>query len=97
MAGEQPDLKLVPYQRGELSADERAAVERHLEQCADCRGSADSSAAILSQVARAVDEVRAPDWNIYRAELRHKLAARQAGGRSGARWVPRENRLPVLG
>ena len=98
MAGEHPDLKLMPYQRGELSADERAAVERHLEQCADCRESADSSAAILSQVARAVDEVLAPDWTSYRAELRRKLAEKQAGGRSvGARWWRRELRLPVLG
>ncbi len=48
------------------------------------------------RVARAVDEVRAPDWTSYRAELRHKLAEKQASG-GGARWGRRELRLPVLG
>lgn len=97
MSANHPDIELVPYLRGELSADERAQIERHLKECADCRKSVDSSAAILSELAHTVDEVRAPDWNVYRAELRHKLAEKQArGGGVGMRWWRRELRLPVL-
>lgn len=97
MSANHPDLELVPYLRGELSADARAHVERHLEQCAQCRASAESSAAILSDVARVVVEVRAPDWTAYRAELSRKLADRQAAGADvGMRWWRRpELRLPV--
>ena len=88
----------MPYLRGELDADERARIEDHLEECADCRKSAASSAAILSELAHAVDEVRAPDWNVYRAELRRKLAKKQVHGAVGReRWWRRELQLPVLG
>ena len=98
MASNHPDFELVPYLRGELSADEHARVQRHLEECADCRAAADSSAAILSQLARAVDEVGVPDWTSYRAELRRKLAEKQAIGHDlGARWWRPELRVPVLG
>jgi anti-sigma-K factor RskA len=98
MSGNHPDFDLVPYLRGELSADERTRVERHLEECADCRKLADSSVVILSKLAQAIDEVRPPDWNVYRAELRRKLAEKQAEGRdAGARWWRRELRLPELG
>lgn len=92
-----PDLDLVPYIRGELSADERARVERHLEDCARCRETAASSSAILAQVSRALDEVRAPDWNAYRAELHRKLADRDGRGRvDKKRWWPSQLRLPVI-
>jgi anti-sigma-K factor RskA len=98
MPSNHPDTELVPYLRGELSADERAQIERHLEECADCRKSAASSNAILSELAHAVDEVRAPDWNVYRAELSRKLGEKQARGAiAGERWWRRELRLPVLG
>src|SRR4029077_5769820 len=98
MPSNHPDSELVPYLRGELSADDQARVLRHLEDCADCRAAADSSSAILSQLARAVDDVGAPDWTSYRAELMRKLAERQAIGRDiRARWWRPELRLPVVG
>jgi anti-sigma factor RsiW len=100
-ANNHPETELVPYVRGELSADERARVERHLEQCAQCRKSVESSSAILSQLARAVDDVPAPDWTNYRAELRRKLSAAQAGTegvRERSRWrrLRTDVRLPVF-
>ena len=98
MASNHPDFELVPYLRGELSADERAKVQRHLEDCADCRAAAASSAAILPQLALAVDAVDTPDWTSYRAELRRKLSERHASGRDlRTRWWRPELRLPVLG
>ncbi len=46
-----PEADLLPYLRGELSADERHRLERHLAGCALCRESIDSSAAILRAIA----------------------------------------------
>ncbi|MGC2303004.1 anti-sigma factor family protein [Candidatus Binatus sp.] len=100
MATNHPDTEIVPYLRGELSADEQARVGAHLEGCAQCRDSADASAAILSNIARVVDDVREPDWAQYRGELKRKLRARQAGSatvRGRWRWRREDLRLPVFG
>jgi anti-sigma factor RsiW len=100
MAAIHPETELIPYLRGELSADERARVGAHLEGCAQCRESADASSAMLSSLARAVDAVREPDWADYRGELRRKLRASQAGRAGvGGRWRLRraDLRLPVFG
>ncbi len=100
MAGIHPDTELIPYLRGELSADERAQVGAHLEGCAQCRESAEASSAILSNLARVVDEVRDPDWAEYRAGLKRKLRASEASsGSVRKRWrLRREDlRLPVFG
>ena len=78
MATNHPDTEIVPHLRGELSAEERARVGAHLEGCAQCRESADASAAILSNLARVVDHVGEPDWVEYRGELRRKLRNAQA-------------------
>jgi anti-sigma factor RsiW len=94
MAGIHPETELVPYLRGELSADERARVAAHLEQCAQCREAAKASSAILLNLVRAVEEVREPDWAQYRGELMRKLRKAQAGsGRAPERWWTR----PVFG
>ncbi len=89
MAGLHPETELVPYLRGELSAEERARVGAHLEGCAQCREAAKASSAILSNLARVVDDVREPDWTEYRGELRRKLREAQAGSASvrGRRWT----------
>ena len=100
MAEIHPETELIPYLRGELSADERARVGAHLEGCAQCRASAEASSAILTSLARVVDEVRDPDWTAYRAELTRKLRARQAGSATlRGRWRSRraDLRLPVFG
>lgn len=87
MADNHPDLELIPYLHGELSAEDRVRVEVHLQQCADCRESAESSSKILANVARAVDQVPAPNWSAYRAELKSKLADRQSTGRGAlSQW-----------
>jgi len=100
MAAIHPETELVPYLRGELSADDRARVGAHLEGCAQCRESAEASSAILSDLARAVDEVREPDWAEYRAELKRKMRAGQAPSaviRGRWRWRRADVRLPVFG
>lgn len=97
MAGSHPETELVPYLRGELSPDERARVGEHLEGCAQCREAAKASSAILSNLARVVDEVREPDWAQYRGELKRKLREAQAGRERvrGPWW--KDLRPPVFG
>lgn len=100
MATIHPETEIVPYLRGELSADERARVGTHLEGCAQCRAAAEASSAILSNLAKVVDDVREPDWAAYRGELKRKLRASQAGGasmRGRSRWRREDLRLPVFG
>ena len=92
MATIHPESEIVPYLRGELNADERTRISTHLEGCAQCRASAEASSAILSNLARVIDEVREPDWTTYRAELKRKLRDAQAS--RGRLW---DLRLPVLG
>jgi len=94
MAGIHPETELVPYLRGELSANERARVGAHLEGCAQCREAAKASSAILSSLALVVDDMREPDWAEYRGELRHKLRKAQA---SGGRVPERLWTRPVFG
>ncbi len=88
MTAKHPETELVPYLRGELNASERVQVERHLEQCLQCRKWAVSAAAILSQVAASVNDVRAPEWTNYRADLGRKLRAVANGRRvaQGTWW-----------
>ncbi|HKN13549.1 MAG TPA: zf-HC2 domain-containing protein [Candidatus Binatus sp.] len=100
MAENHPDTELIPYLRGELSPDERARVRTHLEGCAQCRESAEESSAIVSNLARVVDDVREPDWADYQRELKRKLRAAQAGNagvRGRWRWRRADVRLPVFG
>jgi anti-sigma factor RsiW len=100
MAANHPEIELIPYLRGELSADERARVGAHLEECAQCRDFAEASSAILSNLARVVDNVREPDWASYRGELKRKLRASRAGDagvRGKWRWRRADVRLPAFG
>jgi anti-sigma factor RsiW len=98
MAGIHPETELIPYLRGELSADERARVGAHLEGCAQCRESAEASSAILANLAQVVEGVRDPDWATYRAGLTRKLRARQASSVRGRwRWRREDLRLPAFG
>ena len=98
MATNHPDTEIVPYLRGELSAEEHARVGAHLEGCAQCRESAQASSAMLSNLARVVDDVREPDWTEYRAGLKRKLRASQAPDasvRGRWRWQREDVRLPL--
>jgi anti-sigma factor RsiW len=96
MATVHPETEIVPYLRGELSVDERARVSTHLEGCEQCRASAEASSAILSNLARLVEDVREPDWTTYRAELNRKLFEARAirGGVLGRWWA--DVQLPIL-
>ena len=98
MATNHPETEIVPYLRGELSAERRTRVGAHLEGCAQCRESADAAVAILSNLARVVDDVGEPDWAEYRAGLKRKLRARQAADasvRGRWRWRREDLRLPL--
>jgi len=100
MAGIHPETELIPYLRGELSADDRARVGAHLEGCAQCRQSAEASSSILSNLARVVEGVRDPDWAEYRAGLKRKLRASQASSvtmRGRLQRMREDLRLPVFG
>jgi anti-sigma factor RsiW len=93
-----PETEIVPYLRGELSAAESARVGAHLEGCAQCRESARASSAILSKLAQAIENVCEPEWTEYRAGLKRKLRASQAGSASvRGRWRREDLRLPVFG
>jgi anti-sigma factor RsiW len=76
MAMTHPETALVPYIRGELSGREHDSVASHLEQCGECRASAESFRALLGELSARIEELPTPDWTIYRAQLRRKLAER---------------------
>ncbi len=75
MAVSHPETALVPYIRGELSGAERELVAAHLAGCEQCRESAQSFGALLSELSSRIDELPVPHWGAYRSELRRKLEA----------------------
>lgn len=83
MSAIHPEIELIPYLRGELTGRERERLASHLGGCAECRAQADELARTLAMVAEQIERLPAPDWTAYRAELRRKLADRQAPPR---RW-----------
>jgi anti-sigma factor RsiW len=83
MAANHPDTALVPFIRGELAALERERVAGHLEGCLQCRQEAESLHSLLTELSARIDELPTPDWTVYRAQLRRKLAART---QPRARW-----------
>ena len=72
-----PQTALIPYLRDELDADERARVADHLQGCAECRESAESLAALSTELTRRMERMPLPEWTAYRAQLYRKLAARE--------------------
>lgn len=76
MALTHPETALVPFIRGELAGAELNRVAEHLERCGQCRESAESFRLMLGELATRIDELPTPDWTVYRAQLRRKLAAR---------------------
>jgi anti-sigma factor RsiW len=81
-----PETALVPYIRGELLGAERELVAAHLERCEQCRESAESFRALLSDLSARIDELPVPHWGAYRSELRRKLEARRE--RRLSWWLP---------
>jgi anti-sigma factor RsiW len=74
---------LVPYLKGELSADERRSLEEHLAGCADCRATADDYRTVLGALAEGAPAPPRVDWGRYQAELRARRDRR-----SSRRWWP---------
>lgn len=81
-----PADRLLAYQRGELAAAERAAVEAHLGGCAECHATLADFAAIAAQLERAPEPAPPIHWGAFRAELRESLARRSAPERRARRW-----------
>lgn len=72
-----PEDQLIPYLCGELDMAARGSIERHLTECAACRAQRAMLAKTLSQIKSGIEQMPAPAWEPYRAELRRKLAARR--------------------
>ena len=68
------------------TADERARIERHLVDCAECRQTAADFRALLDELAATTPVPPDVGWARYRAELRGRLAARRARSWR-ARWL----------
>jgi len=73
-----PETELIPYLRGELPAEDRAAVSGHLRDCAACRMSLEETRGVLVVLRSERPAPPEPDWRRFRAELRAKLAERSA-------------------
>jgi anti-sigma factor RsiW len=82
-----PERDLVPFLRGELGADERGRVARHLEGCRECRETVDDVRRILEDLQRAVPAPPEIHWGRYRAELNERLAARRGARAARRRWL----------
>ena len=71
--------RLAAYIDGTLSSDERAEVERHLLECADCRMVvADAAAFVRSDESSAADSVRPPGRGGRRAVVAMAVLAAAA-------------------
>jgi anti-sigma factor RsiW len=81
-----PSERLLPYLRGELAPAERAAVDAHVQGCAECRGALADFAAIASRLAHAPEPAPPVHWGAFRAELREALARRTARPSRARRW-----------
>ena len=82
-----PETELIPLLRGELSNEERARVQHHVDDCAECRTSMEQLAATMRTVSRRLEELPTPEWSAYRRELRLKMAAREEA-RAHPWWRP---------
>lgn len=78
-----PTHELIAHLRGELGADEAAAVARHLEGCPQCRRERDGFQTLLASLSRTAPPPPELDWGRWGAELRARLEA--GGGRAG--WL----------
>lgn len=81
-----PESALMPYLRGELTAEEGERLRTHLEGCARCREELASGESVMRQIARRVEQIPEPDWAAYRYQLRRKLNARR--DQPVRRWRP---------
>lgn len=83
-----PETELAAYASGDVTAEQRERVERHLGDCAGCRETVADFRAMLAELATTAS---APDvdriaWPRYRAEVRARLAERRQPSWR-ARWL----------
>src|SRR5262245_55202608 len=83
MDNRHPETELIAYLKDELPRPSREAVARHLEGCAECRGTLADFEKLLAGVAATAAPPVA--WARYRAELRQRLEA-SAAPRRVAWW-----------
>jgi predicted anti-sigma-YlaC factor YlaD len=88
MAAAHPETEIVPYLRGELASEDHARVAGHLQECPDCRETAEVVGELLARLRATAPEPPAVHWGRYRAELQAKLEARRSRGALGAWWRP---------
>lgn len=92
MADRHPEEALISHLRGELGAEERLDLDRHLEVCASCRESLEGFRRVLVDLRLSAPEPPAIDWRRYRAELRARIEAREA-----RRWsLPWPRLVPLV-
>jgi anti-sigma factor RsiW len=77
-------MAIAPFLDGELDAGERAAVESHLEGCADCRAALADARAMSALFRAEVPRERAPADLGARIEAR--IAAEEGAQADRARW-----------
>jgi anti-sigma factor RsiW len=88
------DELLVDHLRGELDAPERARVDAHLAECAQCRATREGFAQLMTALARTAPPPPPIHWGAYRAELRERIE--RGGGRRGERWAWIGRPVPAL-
>jgi anti-sigma factor RsiW len=81
-----PGPELAAYAAGDVAADERARIERHLADCVECRDTVAEFRALLDELAATIPAPPDVAWARYRAEVRARLDAhRRSAWR--ARWL----------
>jgi anti-sigma factor RsiW len=81
-----PGPELAAYAAGDVAADERTRIERHLADCAECRETVAEFRALLDELAATTPAPPDVAWARYRAEVRARLAAHR-GSSWRARWL----------
>ena len=81
-----PRTDLAAYASGDVSAEARARVERHLGDCETCRETVADFRALLAELAASGPDVTGIAWPRYRAEVRARLAAERPPSWR-ARWL----------
>lgn len=88
------DEQLVDHLRGELDSPERARVDAHLAECAQCRAAREGFARLMTALARTAPPAPPIHWGAYRAELRERIE--RGGARRGGRWAWIGRPVPAL-
>lgn len=86
MWSKHPDAQLIRYLMGELLPPDRERLAGHLEECADCRRTAEAFQNLLDELEHSVPAPPQIHWGHYQAELGARLEKRVGRGRNARRW-----------